>query len=30
VVTIDLSRNQIEYPVMALLRERNPQVRFQH
>ena len=30
VVTIDISRNQVEYPVMALLRERNPQVRFQH
>ena len=29
-VTIDISRNQVEYPVMALLRERNPRVRFQH
>jgi hypothetical protein len=30
VVTIDIRRNQLEYPVMALLRERNPKVRFQH
>jgi hypothetical protein len=29
-VTIDITRNQIEYPIQALLRERNPQVRFQH
>jgi hypothetical protein len=29
-VTIDIRRNQIEYPIQALLRERNPRVRFQH
>jgi hypothetical protein len=29
-VTIDISRNQVEYPVMALLRARNARVRFQH
>lgn len=29
-VTIDITRNQLEYPFQALLRERNPRVRFQH
>ncbi len=29
-VTVDISRNQLEYPFQALLRERNPRVRFQH
>jgi len=29
-VGIDINRNQIEYPFQALLRERNPAVRFQH
>lgn len=29
-VTIDISRNQVEYPVQAMLRARNPRVRFQH
>jgi hypothetical protein len=29
-VGIDISQNQLEYPFQALLRERNPQVRFVH
>ncbi len=29
-VGIDISRNQLEYPFQALLRERNPNVRFLH
>jgi hypothetical protein len=29
-VGIDINRNQLEYPFQALLRERNPAVRFQH
>jgi hypothetical protein len=29
-VTIDITHNQLEYPIQALLRERNPRVRFQH
>ena len=29
-VGIDISQNQLEYPFQALLRERNPAVRFQH
>jgi hypothetical protein len=29
-VTIDIRRNQLEYPIQALLQERNPRVRFQH
>jgi hypothetical protein len=30
VVGIDISQNQVEYPILALLRERNPAVRFLH
>jgi len=29
-VGIDIARNQLEYPFQALLRERNPAVRFWH
>jgi hypothetical protein len=29
-VGIDITENQLEYPFQALLRERNPQVRFVH
>ena len=29
-VGLDISENQLEYPFQALLRERNPQVRFVH
>ena len=29
-VGIDISQNQLEYPILALVRERNPEVRFFH
>jgi hypothetical protein len=29
-VGIDIGQNQLEYPFQALVRERNPAVRFQH
>jgi len=29
-IGLDISQNQLEYPFQALLRERNPQVRFEH